>query len=172
MYNNALDIIKKANKLVADVGTRNPHKIAKELGIQVLPVDFKKQKGAYKVIMRNRFIFLKNDLHPVMEGIVLFHEIGHDSLHRSEAIQAGGFQEFNIFNMRESRMEYEANVFAAQLSLSDDDVLELIQNGYDIQQIARQLYSDINLVALKTEALIMQGYNFRSQEHRNNFLKY
>lgn len=172
MDNHIMDIIKKANKLVSDAGTRDPHKIARELGIRVMPVDFKRQKGAYKVIMRNRFIFLKSDLHPVMENIVLFHEIGHDTLHRAEAIQAGGFQEFNIFNMRESRMEYEANVFASQVSLSDDDVLELIYNGYDTQQIARELHSDINLVALKADALIMQGYDFRPQEHNNKFLKY
>lgn len=25
------------------------------------------QRGAYKVLMRNRFIFIKNDLHPVIE---------------------------------------------------------------------------------------------------------
>lgn len=172
MDNHIMDIIKKANKMVSDAGTRDPHKIANELGIQIMPVDFKTQKGAYKVMMRNRFIFLKSDLHPVMENIVLFHEIGHDTLHRTEAIQAGGFQEFNIFNMRESRMEYEANIFASQVSLSDDDVLELIYNGYDTQQIARELHSDINLVALKTDALIMQGYDFRPQEHNNKFLKY
>ena len=28
---------------------------------------FNEQRGAYKVLMRNRFIFVKNDLHPVME---------------------------------------------------------------------------------------------------------
>ena len=160
MDNHIMDIIKKANKMVSDAGTRDPHKIANELGIQIMPVDFKTQKGAYKVMMRNRFIFLKSDLHPVMENIVLFHEIGHDTLHRTEAIQAGGFQ------------EYEANIFASQVSLSDDDVLELIYNGYDTQQIARELHSDINLVALKTDALIMQGYDFRPQEHNNKFLKY
>ena len=39
---------------------------------------FNEQRGAYKVLMRNRFIFIKNDLHPVMENIVLLHELGHD----------------------------------------------------------------------------------------------
>ena len=37
----------------------------------------------------------------------MLHEIGHDALHREEAIKAGGFKEFNIFDMRQSRMEYE-----------------------------------------------------------------
>lgn len=48
--------------------------------------------------MRNRFIlFIKNDLHPVIENIVLLHELGHDSLHRTEATEIDGFKEFNIF---------------------------------------------------------------------------
>lgn len=44
------------------------------------------------VLMRNRFIFVKNDLYPVMENIVLLHELGHDALHREEATKVGGLQ--------------------------------------------------------------------------------
>lgn len=32
--------------------------------------------------------------------------------------------------------------------------------------------SDINLIALKVDTLIAQGYHLRKQEHRKNFLKY
>ena len=84
----------------------------------------------------------------------------------------GGFQEFNIFDIRDSRMEYEANIFATQIALPDDDFLELAEQGYDVQQIARTMHSDVNLVALKADTLISQGYRLRPQEHRNNFLKY
>lgn len=73
--------------------------------------------------------------------------------------------------MRENRMEYEANIFASQASLPDDTILEYIENGYDIQQIARAMSSDINLVALKVDTLIAQGYQLRKQEHRSDFLK-
>ncbi len=166
-----LEIVKKANHMASEFCTCDPYKMARELGIEVVPLHFERQRGAYKVVMRNRFIFLKDNLHPVMERIVLFHEIGHDTLHRTEAIKAGGFKEFNIFDMRENRMEYEANVFAAQVSLPDDEILEYIERGYDIQQIARAMHSDINLVALKADTLIAQGYCLRRQEHRNDFLK-
>ena len=76
-----LEIVRKANRLANDLCTRDPHRIARELGIEVIPLSFKKQRGAYKVLMRNRFIFIKDDLHPVMERIVMLHEIGHDALH-------------------------------------------------------------------------------------------
>ena len=142
-----LEIVRKANRLTNELGTNDPHKIARELGIEVIPLSFKKQRGAYKVLMRNRFIFIKDDLHPVMERIVMLHEIGHDALHREEAVKAGGFKEFNIFDMRQSRMEYEANIFASQISLPDDEILEYIENG------------QITLIASTTENPYFYIYN-------------
>ena len=171
MYVSTSEIVQKANSIVAQCGTRDPNRIARDLGIEVRYYPFKEKRGSYKVIMRNRFIFLKNDLHPVMENIVLLHEIGHDLLHREEATKAGGFKEFEIFNMRNNRMEYEANLFAAQISLPDDDFLDLAERGYDTHQIAQTLSSDINLVALKGDTLISQGYRLRHQEYQNRFLK-
>lgn len=68
-------------------------------------------------------------------------------------------------------MEYEANMFAAQIALPDDEVLDYIYTGYDVGQIALAMRSDINLVALKVAELNTRGYRFREQEHRNDFLK-
>lgn len=172
MFVETSDIVRKANQIYRRCGTRDPYRIAQELGIQIMECPFSKQRGAYKVIKRNRFIFVRQDLHQVMKDIVIFHEIGHDVLHRNEATKVGGFQEFEIFNMRDNRMEYEANVFASQLALDESDFLDYCERGYDVQQIARAMNSDINLVALKVDTLISQGYRLRPQEHRNDFLKY
>lgn len=92
MYVSTSEIVQKANSIVAQCGTRDPLRIAKDLGIEVMYYPFNEQRGAYKVLMRNRFIFIKNDLHPVMENIVLLHELGHDALHREEATKVGGLQ--------------------------------------------------------------------------------
>lgn len=172
MRTSTAEIVCRANRLVNRCGTRDPHKIAEKLGVEIMYCPFRAQKGAYKVILRNRFIFLKNDLDFIMENIVLLHELGHDSLHRKEATGSGGFKEFNIFDIRDSRMEYEANVFAAQVALPDDDFLELAEQGYDVQQIASALRSDVNLVALKADTFISRGYRFRPQEYSISFLKY
>ncbi|MBS5583407.1 MAG: ImmA/IrrE family metallo-endopeptidase [Clostridium sp.] len=171
-YCTTAEIVKAANKLIERCGTRDPYKVARELGINIIYRDFAQQRGAYKVILKNRFIFLKKGMTPVEEQMVCWHEIGHDILHRKEVIAVGGFKEFVLFDMRENRMEYEANIFASQASLPDDTILEYIENGYDIQQIARAMSSDINLVALKVDTLIAQGYQLRKQEHQNDFLKY
>lgn len=91
-YYTTAEIVKIVNKLIDRCGTRDPHRIARELGVEILYYPFNRQRGAYKVIMRNRFMFIKDNLHPVMEKIVLLHELGHDSLHREEATQVGGFK--------------------------------------------------------------------------------
>ena len=39
-------------------------------------------------------------------------------------------------------------------------------------EFARAMCSDINLIALKVDTLIAQGYQLRKQEHQNDFLKY
>ena len=68
-----------------------------------------------------------------MHRIVLLHEIGHAVLHRNEAKL---FSDLNLFHMKNDRMEYEANCFAAEVALPDDEVLNYIQEGFDMEQIA------------------------------------
>ena len=167
---DARKIVRRADALVRWCGSRDPKRVARELGIEILPRGFSAQKGAYKVIMRVPFIFIKSDLDPVMENIVLAHELGHHVLHRREAESAGGFQEYDIFNMRHNRMEYEANVFASQLTLPDEEILEYIQQGMDIGEVARAMGTDVNLVALKADTLIAEGRALRRQEHDTDFL--
>ena len=166
--NSTNNIIRRADALVRSTGTRDPERIAEALGIIVMDVNFEKQKGIYKVILRNRFIFIKSDLSEVMRRIVLLHEIGHDQLHRRLADE---FREFQIFDMRGNVMEYEANLFAAQIALPDEEILEYIRSGYDAAQIAMATASDINLVALKVSELSRRGYAFRNVDHRSDFLK-
>jgi Zn-dependent peptidase ImmA (M78 family) len=166
------DVIKKADAIVRAYDTRDADKIARELGVIVLEYPFSLQKGFYTIIKRNRFAILKNSLDPVTRSIVLLHELGHDQNHRREAAKTGGFCEFSIFSVCGSLMEREANIFASQISLPDDDVLECIDMGYDSCQIAEAMGTDANLVALKIDTLISQGHLLRPLEHKNDFLKH
>ncbi len=163
-------IISRANSLVARFDTRNPFQIAKDLGINVVYWDgFNRLKGMYRVIKRNRYIFINNNLDRRTALIVCAHELGHDQLHR-ELGKGKGMQEFSLYNMT-SRCEYEANVFTAELTLPDEDTIKLIRRGYDSEQIARCMNSDINLVALKVDTLVRNGQPFRTLDHNSKFLK-
>ena len=159
------------SSLVKRCGTRDPFKIAKELGIEVLLCEnFGPLKGMYRVVKRNRFIFINQDLSEQMQRIVCAHELGHDQLHRSLA-KDRTIREFMLYDMK-SRPEYEANMYAADLLLDDDEVMELAKEGYDMQQVASILNTDINLVGLKMASMNYRGYDLRiGIEPRSDFLR-
>lgn len=51
MYLCTSEIIQKANTLVKTCGTRDPHRIAKELGVEILYCPFARQRGALKILI-------------------------------------------------------------------------------------------------------------------------
>lgn len=159
-----------AEQLVRKYKTRDPFELARCLGVEVIFWDgFSRLKGMYRVILRNRYIFINASLPEQTAAIVCAHELGHDRLHRALAC-GKGLQEFMLYDMA-SRPEYEANVFAATLLLPDDELLELIYAGYDAQQIASMMNTDINLIALKVQLLRQKGYEFCMLDSNTKFLK-
>ena len=157
--------------LVKRFGTIDPFVIAQGLGIEVLFCDgFGPLKGMYRVIKRNRFIFINKELDLRMQRIVCAHELGHDQLHRSLA-KSSSLREFMLYDMT-TKPEYEANIVAAEILLDTDKVLDYIYGyGYTSEQIASAMDTDINLVALKIAHLAETGYDLRPIEHRSDFLK-
>ena len=168
---SAKHLSKVGSDLVRRCGTRDPFRIAQELGIEVLFCeDFGPLKGMYRVIKRNRFIFINKDLSPRMQRIVCAHELGHDQLHRYLA-KGNALQEFMLYDMA-TKPEYEANIVAAEILLDTDELLEYVYHyGYTSEQIARAMHTDINLVALKIAHLAETGHDLRRIEHRSDFLK-
>lgn len=167
----ASQLSKVGERLVKRCGTRDPFEIARQLGIEVLFCDgFNSMKGMYRVIKRNRFIFINRDLTPQMQRIVCAHELGHDQLHRSLA-RTDSLQEFALYDMT-TKPEYEANIVAAEILLDTDEVLDYVYNyGYTSEQIARAMDTDINLVALKVAHLAETNRGLHPAEHRSDFLK-
>lgn len=154
-------IHREARRLVRWSGTRDPFKIAKELGIHVIfDYDFKALKGMYKVIQRSRFIFINGNLSKRDRRTVCAHELGHDRFHRHFA-KTSALQEFMLYDMR-SRPEYEANIFASELLIDDGDIFSLLEDEYDIYQIAGEIGEDMNLILIKIDELRKQGYDVRA----------
>ena len=163
-------IYESAMGLVRKFKTRDPEKIARLLGIEVIyNPDFSHLKGFYIVMNRKRYIVVNDNLDERQKRIVLSHELGHDRLHRKLEGDAG-LQEFVLYDMK-SRPEYEANLFAAELLLDDSEMLSLARDGLDIEEISKILETDINLVAIKVSGMNARGYNFNSViPPKRNFL--
>ena len=70
----------------------------------------------------------------------------------------------NIYNIAD-KTEYQANLFAADLLLDDDEVDELaMQEGIDFYTMARYLYTNPQLLGFKLFSMANRGYkyNFRN----------
>ena len=143
------EILVRVEKLLAKYKTRDPYKLARQCGIELIVKDLGALGGFYKVIYRNPFIFLNKSLPRSMARLVCAHELGHHLLHREFA--AFGFEETSLFSPA-SRREYEADLFAAELLIPDAEIEEFITFGYTEEQIAAFLGMDRRLTALKLAA--------------------
>lgn len=140
-------------RLIRRYRSSDPFELADALSITVLERgDFKRQKGAFKVILNNSFIFINANMSDEMKRLVCAHELGHALLHRPLGKTQSGLMEFELFNITDTT-EYEANLFAVNLLLDEDAIGSLIQDGYDVVQIARSLGTNVNLLLLKLQQM-------------------
>ena len=168
---NQQKIYHKASELIKKYNTRDPFQIAEGLGVTIMfRDDFKNLKGMYKVILRNRYVFINSNLEPEMQALVCAHELGHDLFHRV-FLKSSVFQEFVLYDTK-SKPEYEANIFASELLLDDEVVYSFFKEGYDVYQIATILGIDINLLLIKVHELHKRKVDLKSLGlPKSNFLK-
>ena len=72
----------------------------------------------------------------------------------------GDMMEFEIFDITDAA-EYEANVFAANLLIDDQEVLEMAREGYDVVHIAKELNLNVNILLVKLNEMSKKGYDLR-----------
>ena len=133
-------IYSKATEMVKQTGTRNPMKIASEIGVMLrYSEELDKLLGLYTYRWKHRIILLNDKM---------------------EEAKGDGLKEFVLFNMKDTT-EYEANAFATHLIIDDDDIYSMSKDKYDVVQIAKMLNVNINLVLIKLQELNKLGYDFR-----------
>lgn len=103
-------------------GSRDPIKIAEYVNIRVAIMPLGDIAGNYKLIKRKQWIFINENIptDSPMFRVVAAHELGHAFLHRKENC---AFIK-NKTLLRTSGIEREANLFAAQLLITDDILQE------------------------------------------------
>ena len=153
----ARDIKGVINKLVKKYGTRNPFTLADELGIIVQFADIKSLCGFYTPLKRQRVILLnsqlRNDENEKYLNAVMAHELGHAILHRDSQCY---FYSDRTFFLK-SKPEVEANTFAAELLISDEDIFE--HQSYTTAQLSRVTGYEERLVELR-----MKNYDIYSRK--------
>lgn len=143
-------------KLAEQYGTHDPFKLAEYLGIPVKFFEGRRQKAFCRKILNHCFIFINRNLSEQMQRMSCIHEIAHVLLHREYLAAPDALMNLELFDMS-SRIEYEANLFAANFLIDDEELLEACRDGRDIVSIASSFGVNVNMVALKLAEMKKAG---------------
>ena len=139
------DIKQLVNYYVRKFNTRNPYDLAKNLNVEVQIGELGSRAGCYMFLKNHKCVFLNEDLEENEMRLVMAHELAHSIMHRKE----------NCYFIRNktllltSKMEIEANTFAAELLIPDELILENPDISAD--QIARIAGYDKKIMNFKSE---------------------
>lgn len=110
-------IIKKVTYLIRKYETSSPFRIAEALGIHIMICPLGNVAGNYRYLEHSKWIFINSDIeNEAMKNVVMAHELGHALLHWKENCCFMAHKTLLLT----SRIEREANLFAAHLLISDD----------------------------------------------------
>ncbi len=112
-------------------------------------------KGFMMVSSRIPVIIVNSDLPESVRTLVLFHECGHLVLNGKDRIHT--YHDVGLFT-KNNEAENDANYFAAEMMLSDDDVFSKMTEGYTFMTLAQELGVPIELLDLKFRIMRHKGY--------------
>lgn len=162
---------REAERLKHRHETNDPFEILWELGAKVIfSPKYKRLKGFCFVSNRITYVVI-NDRLPVEEKrIVAAHELGHLRLHQSHLQCA--FMSNEVLSRAKDNTELEANTFAADLLISDEDVVELLNEpDIDFYSAAKRLKTMPDLLAFKLQSMAHRGFQLKIPvEVRSRFL--
>ncbi len=113
-------------------------------------------KGFFISRGRKKIITLNSDLPPALLRVIAAHELGHAVLH-GKNFGLSAFHDFGFWGTA-AQQEYEANVFAAELLLEDEEVLNRLNDDISFFQAAAELQVPPELLDFKFRILKRKGY--------------
>lgn len=145
--------------LVERHGTRDPLALAEAEGIHLYPRhNFQNLRGMYLLVNGWRCLFYKADLSEKEIAEVVAHELGHAFLHEDYLDAGQEFIDHNQYYDPRSKLEREANFFAAELLIPDADFYAAIEEGEELKRAAAILGYNPNLLLFKAELLKSAGH--------------
>ena len=168
-------ICREVERLKRKFHEADPFKLCDAMGIILLYEPMGTYPGACKGFFlaqsRKRSITVNSDLPEAIQRIIVTHELGHAVLH-AKAVGVKAFHDFELFDST-SLMEYEANIFAAEFLMDDDDVLEKLNEDISFFGAASLLRVPPELLDFKFRLMKRNGYKLIDPPlmANSNFLK-
>lgn len=126
-------------------------------------------KGFFLESKRIRTITVNCDLPIVIQKIIVAHELGHAVLHRKSGVRA--FHDIGLYD-ESTIAEKEANLFAAEYLLKDEEVLDALNGDTTFFSAAAKLCVPVELLDFKFRIMKWKGYKLVEPpiSARSNFL--
>ena len=131
------------NKLYKKYYTTNPIELAKCLNIKILFEELGSINGYYNTAFRQKFIHINSNLEEQKQKFTIAHELGHALLHPKANTHF--LRENTLFSI--NKLEKEANLFAVNLLISDEDLREY--QGFSISQLSSVFEIKEKLIELR-----------------------
>lgn len=127
-------------------------------------------KGFFLESKRIRTITVNDDLPLVIQKVIVAHELGHAIMHHKRGVFT--FHDLRLFD-ESSLAEKEANLFAAEYLLGDEEVLEVLNRDTTFFTAAAKLTVPVELLDFKFRIMKWKGYKLSEppMESRSDFLK-
>ena len=141
-----LDIRREVAYLKRFYKTDDPFDVIAYKKILLLYEDLGSINGYYSLILRQKQIHINSNLPCFQQRFTGTHELGHAILHpkaNTPFLLANTYQSVD-------RLEIEANKFAVEFLISDDDMWECMRcRGFSVEQTARYLGYHKELIELR-----------------------
>ena len=146
-------IYDETQKLIRKYKTSDPFKIMDDMHIIVGETSsFQKLKGFCFMSCKTIYVQISSFLSEEEKQIVAAHELGHIILHRTQ-LKMAPMKDDTLYNMQDNT-EYQANLFAADLLLSDADIADMAHNeDLDYFSLCSTLNSTPELMSFKLYSL-------------------
>ena len=167
------EICQAVEKLQKKYSETDPFRLCTLLGIYInkMPLGEKENsiKGFFLEQNRIKCITINSDLPEVIQRIIAAHELGHAILHKRSGVHA--FHDVGLFD-ESTVYEKDANLFAAEFLLSDEEVLETLNADNTFFSASAALYVPIELLDFKFRVMKWKGYKLVEPpiNARSNFL--
>ena len=111
-----------AARLAAKHHTRDPFRIAEDLGFMVVFAPLVDMRGFQQRVKRRNIIYINQDLDEEQQRLVCAHELGHHYLHRG---MNRVFMDHST-QLVTQKYENEAHLFSLELLYSDEALLQFL----------------------------------------------
>ena len=170
-YDEIIEIVEKLKKRYQE---SDPFKLCKVMEIKLifssLGTDNDAIKGFFLEAKRIKTITINSDLPLIIQKFIVCHELGHAILHKKRGLFA--FHDVGLFD-ESSIYEKEANIFAAEFLLDDEEVLQTINEDNTFFASASILHVPVELLDFKFRVMKWKGYKMVESPimARDNFLR-